>query len=41
MAREPSADPADLSMLVDDLAPCLAQEYTAVHGVKTPRTTEG
>lgn len=41
LAREPSADPADLSMLVDDLAPWLAQEYTAVHGVKTPRTTVG
>ena len=37
LARQPSADPADLSMLVDDLAPWQAQEYTAVHGVKAPR----
>ncbi|WP_165984179.1 nucleotidyltransferase domain-containing protein [Streptomyces sp. YIM 98790] len=36
-ARTPSADPAVLSMLVEDLGPWLAAEYTAVHGEKTPR----
>ncbi|MFI0779507.1 nucleotidyltransferase [Streptomyces sp. NPDC021212] len=35
--RAPSADPAVLGMLVDDLGPWLAAEYTAVHGEKTPR----
>ncbi|MCF3106168.1 nucleotidyltransferase [Streptomyces roseoverticillatus] len=35
--RSPSADPAVLSMLIDDLGPWLAAEYTAVHGEKTPR----
>jgi hypothetical protein len=35
--RVPSADPNVLEMLIDDLAPWLADEYAAVHGVKTPR----
>ncbi|MEW1687867.1 nucleotidyltransferase [Streptomyces sp. NPDC091265] len=35
--RAPSADPAVLSMLVDDLAPWLAAEHVAVHGEKAPR----
>ncbi|QKV90748.1 nucleotidyltransferase [Streptomyces sp. NA02950] len=35
--RTPSADPAVLSMLIDDLGPWLAAEYTAVHGEKAPR----
>ncbi|MCH0539384.1 nucleotidyltransferase domain-containing protein [Streptomyces sp. MUM 203J] len=33
----PSPDPAVLGMLVDDLGPWLAAEYTAVHGEKAPR----
>ncbi|MEY9839807.1 nucleotidyltransferase [Streptacidiphilus sp. EB103A] len=37
-ARTPTADPAVLAMLIDDLGPWLAAEYTAVHGEKTPRT---
>ncbi|WP_327369831.1 nucleotidyltransferase domain-containing protein [Streptomyces sp. NBC_01217] len=36
-ARTPSADPAVLAVLIDDLAPWLAAEYLAVHGVKAPR----
>jgi uncharacterized protein len=36
-ARTPSADPAVLALLIDDLGPWLAAEYTAVHGVKDPR----
>jgi uncharacterized protein len=36
-ARTPSADPAVLTMLIDDLGPWLAAEYTAVHGEKAPR----
>ncbi|WP_233157340.1 MULTISPECIES: nucleotidyltransferase domain-containing protein [Amycolatopsis] len=36
-AREPTADPAILAMLIDDLAPWLAAEYTATHGERTPR----
>jgi predicted nucleotidyltransferase len=36
-ARTPSADPAVLARLIDDLGPWLAAEYTAVHGVKAPR----
>jgi uncharacterized protein len=36
-ARTPSADPAVLALLIDDLGPWLAAEYTAVHGVKAPR----
>jgi uncharacterized protein len=36
-ARTPSADPAVLGMLIDDLGPWLAAEYTAVHGQKAPR----
>ncbi|MFE7355159.1 nucleotidyltransferase [Streptomyces sp. NPDC057543] len=35
--RTPSADPAVLAMLIDDLAPWLATEYLAVHGEKAPR----
>lgn len=35
--RTSSADPAVLSMLIDDLGPWLAGEYTAVHGEKAPR----
>lgn len=36
--RRPSADPAVLTLLIDDLAPWLAAEYTAVHGEKTLRS---
>jgi predicted nucleotidyltransferase len=36
-ARTPSADPAVLALLLDDLGPWLAAEYTAVHGEKAPR----
>ncbi|MFD9129020.1 nucleotidyltransferase domain-containing protein [Kitasatospora sp. NPDC059571] len=36
-ALAPSADPAVLEMLIGDLAPWLAAEYTAVHGPKAPR----
>ncbi|MCX5401622.1 nucleotidyltransferase domain-containing protein [Streptomyces sp. NBC_00102] len=36
--RAPSPDPAVLNMLIDDLGPWLAAEYTAVHGEKAPRT---
>lgn len=35
--RTPSADRAVLGMLIDDLGPWLATEYTAVHGEKAPR----
>ena len=38
-ARTPSTDPATLAMLIDDLGPWLAAEYTAVHGTKAPRTS--
>ena len=37
VARAPSADPALLDMLIDDLGPWLAAKYTAVHGEKAPR----
>lgn len=37
IGRAPSADPAALSALTDDLGPWLAAEYTAVHGERTPR----
>ncbi|MGK4585507.1 nucleotidyltransferase domain-containing protein [Kitasatospora sp. HPMI-4] len=37
VARTRSGDAALLAMLVEDLAPWLAAEYTAVHGEKTPR----
>lgn len=37
IGRAPSADPAVLRALIDDLGPWLAAEYTAVHGEKTPR----
>ncbi|MCU7824049.1 nucleotidyltransferase [Kitasatospora sp. DSM 101779] len=36
-ARTPTPDPAVLTLLVTDLAPWLAAEYTAVHGRKAPR----
>ena len=36
-ARMPTADPAVLSMLIDDLGPWLAAEYTATYGEKAPR----
>ncbi|MFI9272940.1 nucleotidyltransferase domain-containing protein [Kitasatospora sp. NPDC052896] len=36
-ARTPTADPAVLALLLDDLAPWLAAEYTTVHGTKAPR----
>ncbi|MFE6186928.1 nucleotidyltransferase domain-containing protein [Streptomyces sp. NPDC056465] len=35
--RAPSPDPAALALLIDDLGPWLAAEYTAVHGEKAPR----
>ena len=35
--RVPSPDPAVIRMLIDDLGPWLAAEYTAVHGAKAPR----
>ncbi|MCG3041741.1 nucleotidyltransferase domain-containing protein [Streptomyces fenghuangensis] len=35
--RAPSPDPAVLGMLIEDLGPWLAAEYTAVHGEKAPR----
>jgi uncharacterized protein len=38
VGRTPSADLAILAMLIDDLGPWLAAEYTAVHGVKAPRS---
>jgi predicted nucleotidyltransferase len=37
VARVPSADPAVLAMLIDDLGPWLAAEYAGVHGEKAPR----
>ena len=37
LTRVPSADPALLAMLIDDLGPWLAAEYLAVHGEKAPR----
>ncbi|MFJ2896553.1 nucleotidyltransferase [Streptomyces sp. NPDC087218] len=37
IGRAPSADPAVIAMLVEDLAPWLAAEYLAVHGPKAPR----
>ncbi|WP_377270538.1 nucleotidyltransferase [Peterkaempfera sp. SMS 1(5)a] len=36
-ARTPTTDPAVIATLLDDLAPWLAAEYTATHGVKAPR----
>ena len=36
-ARAPTADPAVLEMLIDDLGPWLAAEYTATHGERAPR----
>ena len=36
-ARTPSADLAVLALLIDNLGPWLAAEYTAVHGEKAPR----
>jgi uncharacterized protein len=37
LGLEPADDPATLHMLIDDLGPWLAAEYTAVHGEKAPR----
>ncbi|ARF83140.1 nucleotidyltransferase [Kitasatospora aureofaciens] len=37
VARTPTTDRAVLAVLIDDLAPWLAAEYTAVHGEKAPR----
>ncbi|MCG0284033.1 nucleotidyltransferase domain-containing protein [Streptomyces sp. PSAA01] len=37
IGRAPSPDPAVLGMLINDLGPWLAAEYTAVHGEKAPR----
>ncbi|MFC4059498.1 nucleotidyltransferase [Planomonospora corallina] len=37
-ARTPTADAGTISMLIDNLGPWLATEYTAVHGHKTSRT---
>lgn len=37
-ARTPTTDPAVIRLLVDDLGPWLAAEYTAVHGEKAPRS---
>ncbi|WP_329499528.1 nucleotidyltransferase domain-containing protein [Kitasatospora herbaricolor] len=37
LGRRPSADRAALTLLIEDLGPWLAAEYTAVHGVKAPR----
>ncbi len=35
--RTPSANPATLRMLIEDLGPWLAAEYSAAHGEKAPR----
>ncbi|AIJ26844.1 hypothetical protein [Amycolatopsis methanolica] len=35
-ARAPTADPAVLGLLIDDLGPWLAAEYTATHGERAP-----
>ncbi|MFE5857930.1 nucleotidyltransferase [Streptomyces sp. NPDC056500] len=40
IGRVPSTDPAVLSMLIDDLGPWLAAEYTAVHGEKRIRPAQ-
>lgn len=40
IGRAPSADPAVLSTLIDDLSPWLAAEYTAMHREKTPRPSQ-
>ncbi|AUG80627.1 nucleotidyltransferase [Kitasatospora sp. MMS16-BH015] len=37
LRRAATATPADLPMLLDELAPWLAAEYLAVHGPKAPR----
>ncbi|MEU0134267.1 nucleotidyltransferase domain-containing protein [Streptomyces sp. NPDC006296] len=37
LARTPSPAPSGSAMLIEDLAPWLAAEYTAVHGTKAPR----
>ncbi|MEV8288469.1 nucleotidyltransferase [Streptomyces niveus] len=37
VGRVPSADPAVLGALIDELGPWLAAEYTGVHGEKRPR----
>ncbi|OEJ32602.1 nucleotidyltransferase domain-containing protein [Streptomyces subrutilus] len=38
VALDPVADPAVLRTYIEDLGPWLADEYTARHGTKTPRT---
>ena len=40
-ARTPSPDRTALAVLTDDLGPWLAAEYTAVHGPRTPRPSDG
>ncbi|UQX01757.1 nucleotidyltransferase domain-containing protein [Streptomyces sp. RerS4] len=40
VALEPVEDPAVVRWLIEDLAPWLADEYTARHGTKTPRRTQ-
>ncbi|WP_372446501.1 hypothetical protein [Streptomyces spirodelae] len=37
VGHAPSPDPVVLGMLITDLGPWLAAEYTAVHGEKAPR----
>lgn len=37
VALEPAEDPVVLHGYLEDLGPWLADEYTAVHGTKTPR----
>lgn len=37
LGRTPTADPTVLRRYVDDLGPWLADEYTRVHGTKSPR----
>jgi hypothetical protein len=38
--RQPPAERAVLDLLIDDLGPWLAAEYTTAHGTKPPRTEE-
>jgi hypothetical protein len=37
LGRAPAAGPGELEEMINDLAPWLAAEYTAVHGTKAPR----
>jgi uncharacterized protein len=39
LGRTPAPGPGDLEEMINDLAPWLAAEYTAVHGTKAPRET--